>query len=123
MNLINKIFYPITAPIGFIQRNFKTVFFLTILYFVITNSDTQNLEKANLQIIELNGPIMVVDEILEKIEKAKSAINIKGVLLKVNSPGGAVAPSVELAYAIKELNEIKIDVSNNPATRNGLKRV
>jgi len=107
MNLISKLFYPITAPIGFIQRNFKTVFFLTILYFVITNNDTKNLEKANLQIIELNGPIMVVDDILKKIETAKFDSNIKGVLLKVNSPGGAVAPSIEIAYAIKELNEIK----------------
>jgi protease-4 len=107
MNLISKLFYPITGPIRFIQRNFKTVFFLTILYFIISSSDTKSLETANLQIIELNGPIMVVDEILEKIENAKSDINIKGVLLKVNSPGGAVAPSVELAYAIKELNEIK----------------
>lgn len=107
MNLIGKLFYPITGPIRFIQRNFKTVFFLTILYFIFTNSDTQNLEKPNLQIIELNGPIMVVDEVLEKIEKAKTDTHIKGVLLKVNSPGGAVAPSVEVAYAIKELNEIK----------------
>ena len=107
MSLISKLFYPITGPIGFIQRNFKTVFFLTILYFIVSNSDTKNLETANLQIIELNGPIMVVDEVLEKIEKAKNDINIKGVLLTVNSPGGAVAPSVEVAYAIKELNEIK----------------
>jgi len=107
MHLISKIFYPITGPIRFIQRNFKTVFFLTILYFVISSSDTKNLETPNLQIIELNGPIMVVDDVLEKIEKAKSDINIQGVLLKVNSPGGAVAPSVEIAYAIKELREIK----------------
>jgi len=107
MNLISKLFYPITGPIGFIQRNFKTVFFLTILYFVITNNDTKNLETANLQIIELNGPIMIVDDVLEKIEQAKFDTDIKGVLLKVNSPGGAVAPSIELAYAIKELNEIK----------------
>ena len=107
MNLISKIFYPITGPIRFIQRNFKTVFFLTILFFVLSNSDTKNLETPNLQIIELNGPIMVVDDILGKIEKAKNDINIQGVLLKVNSPGGAVAPSVEIAYAIKELREIK----------------
>jgi len=107
MNLISKLFYPITGPIGFIQRNFKTVLFLTILYFVVANNDTPNLESANLQIIELNGPIMVVDDVLEKIENAKSNINIKGVLLKVNSPGGAVAPSIEVAYAIQELNEIK----------------
>lgn len=107
MNLLSKIFYPITAPIRFIQRNFKTILFLTILYFVLDNTNQQDLEQANLQVIELNGPIMVVDDILEKIQTAKTEPNIKGVLLKVNSPGGAVAPSVEIAYAIKELNEIK----------------
>ena len=107
MNLISKLFYPITGPISFIQAHFKTVFFLTILYFVLSNGDTKNLETANLQIIELNGPIMIVDDVLEKIEEAKTNVDIKGVLLKVNSPGGAVAPSVELAYAIKELNDIK----------------
>lgn len=107
MNFLSKLFFPITAPIQFIQNNFKTVLFLTILYFVITNTDKQNLERPNLQIIELNGPIMIADEVLDKIETAKNDPSIKGVLFKVNSPGGAVAPSIEIAYAIKELNDIK----------------
>lgn len=107
MNFLSKLFFPITAPIQFIQNNFKTVLFLTILYFVITNTDKQNLERPNLQIIELNGPIMIADEVLDKIETAKNDPSIKGVLFKVNSPGGAVAPSIEIAYAIKELNQIK----------------
>jgi protease-4 len=65
------------------------------------------MQKPNLQTIELNGAIMNVDEILTKINKIKDDKTIKGVLFKVNSPGGAVAPSVELSYAIKELNAIK----------------
>ena len=107
MNLLTKLFYPITAPIQFIQRNFKTVLLLTIIYFVVSNTQQNKLEKANLQIIKLNGPIMVVDDILEQIQKAKTNSIIKGVLLEVNSPGGAVAPSVEIAYAIKELSQTK----------------
>jgi len=107
MNFISKLFFPITAPIQFIQNNFKTVLFLTILYFVVTNTNTQNLEHPNLQIIELSGAIITADDVLEKIETAKNDPLIKGVLFKVNSPGGAVAPSIEIAYAIKELNEIK----------------
>ena len=107
MNLISKIFWPITAPIRFIQRNFKTVLFLTVLFYVASNTDPKDLEVVNLQTIELSGPIMSANEVLEKIEKAKNNKNIKGILLSVNSPGGAVAPSVEIAYAIKELNEIK----------------
>ncbi|RLA81960.1 MAG: signal peptide peptidase SppA [Epsilonproteobacteria bacterium] len=107
MNLISKIFLPITAPIQFIQRNFKTVLFLTILFYVANSTDTKSLEQPNLQIIELNGPIMIADEVLEKISIAATDPLIKGVLFKVNSPGGAVAPSVEIAYAIKELNQNK----------------
>ena len=107
MNFLNKIFLPITAPIKFIQGNFKTVFFLTVLFFVVSNTNNKDMQKANLQTIELSGPIMSANEILEKIQKAKTDSTIKGVLLKVNSPGGAVAPSVEIAYAIKELNKIK----------------
>jgi protease-4 len=65
------------------------------------------MQKPNLQIIELSGVIMNADDILAKITKAKNDKTIKGVLFKVNSPGGAVAPSVELSYAIKELSNIK----------------
>ena len=107
MNLISRIFWPITAPIRFIQRNFKSVLFLTIIFYIVSNTDPKDLEVVNLQTIELSGPIMNANDILTKIEKAKNDKNIKGVLLSVNSPGGAVAPSVEIAYAIKELNDIK----------------
>lgn len=107
MNFISKLFWPITAPIKFIQEHFKTVFFLTILYFIFANTNSEDLKQPNLAIIELDGPILIVDEVLEKIEKVKTDHNIKGVLFKVNSPGGAVPPSIELAYAIKELNSIK----------------
>jgi protease-4 len=107
MNFLSKLFLPITAPIKFIQEYFKTVVFLTIIYFVVSSSDTTTIQKPNLQTIELNGPIMIVDDVLAKIQKAKNDANIKGVLFKVSSPGGAVAPSIELAHAIKELRAKK----------------
>jgi len=65
------------------------------------------LETANLQEIKLTGPIMSADKILKEIEKAQKSKNIKGVLLNVNSPGGAVPPSIEIAYAIKRLQAVK----------------
>ncbi len=107
MNFISKLFWPITAPIKFIQENFKTVFFLTIVYFLVVNTQNTDIKPANLQKIDLKGPIMVASDVLEKIEQAKNNPNIKGVLLDVNSPGGAVAPSIEIAYAIKELKKRK----------------
>ncbi len=107
MNFFRILFLPITAPIRFIQDNFKTVFFLTIVFIVYNSTDPKSMKKPNLQTINLYGPIMDADNILEKINKAKNDKNIKGILFNINSPGGAVAPSVEIAYAIKELNAVK----------------
>jgi protease-4 len=105
------LFSPIIAILDFITRYFKTIVFLTIMYFVVIDSNESlvenNATNANLQKIELFGPILDVSKTLEDIQNAKKNENIKGVLLVVNSPGGAVAPSVELAYAIKELKAIK----------------
>ncbi|BAK70183.1 signal peptide peptidase SppA [Aliarcobacter butzleri] len=105
-----KLFSPVIAILDFITKYFKTIVFLTIIYVVFFNSDEERISTkstANLQKIELVGPIIDVSKTLENIEKAKTDANIKGVLLVVDSPGGAVAPSVEVAYAIKELNQIK----------------
>ena len=109
-NFFKMIFSPITAILDFITKYFKTIVFLTIMYFIIVPSDENLVDSnihANLQKIELAGPIMDGSKTLEDIQKAKEDKNIKGILFVVNSPGGAVAPSVELAYAIKELKDIK----------------
>lgn len=111
LELIKKLFYPIIAVLDFITKYFKTIVFLTIIYFVVSGSNeatnNEGYESANLQKIELVGPILNIEKTMSQINDAKTNENIKGVLLVVNSPGGAVAPSVELAFAIKELSKIK----------------
>ena len=109
-NFFKILFSPIIAILDFITKYFKTIVFLTIIYFLIVPSDENIVDgniHANLQKIELSGPIMDVSKVLEDIQKAKEDKNIKGVLFVVDSPGGSVAPSVEVAYAIKELKETK----------------
>ena len=110
--MIKKLFYPIIAILDFITKYFKTIVFLTIIYFVMSGSNESGMgdsdfETANLQKIELVGPILNIEKTMKEINQAKKNENIKGILLVVNSPGGAVAPSVELAYAIKELAQLK----------------
>lgn len=109
-DFLKKLFLPITATLDFITKYFKTIVFLTILYFIFFNAPNEEgikTELANLQKIDLSGPIIDVSKVLENIEKAKKDEHIKGVLFVVDSPGGAVAPSVEVAYAIKELSSVK----------------
>jgi len=107
MNFIKKIFYPIGATLKYIQEHFKAMIFVLILFLIFAPSKEANLSPVNLQEIKLAGPIFDATDVVQKIEKAAKDTNIKGVLLDVNSPGGAVAPSVEIAYAIKRLKEVK----------------
>jgi protease-4 len=112
LNFFKTLFSPIIGILDFITKYFKTIVFLTIIYFVVYGGNTTNdmessSSSANLKKIALYGQISDVSKVLEQINKAKEDKNIKGVLFVVNSPGGSVAPSVELAYAIKELKKIK----------------
>jgi len=104
---IKKIFSPITATIDYIQNHFKAMLFILLLILLFAPASKQEFTPNNLQKISLVGPIMDASEIVQKIDDAAKNDAIKGVLLSVDSPGGAVAPSVEIAYAIKRLKEKK----------------
>ncbi len=106
MNFLAKLFSPITALLAFIQRYFKSIIFLTILFVLFAPLGKENLRPTNLMKIELKGPIFDSEQFLAQIEEAQKS-NIKGVLLDVNSPGGSVAPSIEMALAVKRLKESK----------------
>jgi len=93
--------------VKWIGQHFMGMIFLLIAFVVLTPSSTTQLTTANLQEIKLIGPIMTADAILKEIAAAQKDPKIKGVLLDVNSPGGSVPPSIEIAYAIKELKKHK----------------
>ena len=87
------------------ERFWGMVFLLIVFMLLLPKSD--NIGVANLQEIELKGTIMDATRVVEEIYSAKNDSAIKGVLLNIDSPGGAVAPSVEISYAIKSLSEKK----------------
>ena len=106
-DFLKKLFLPVVWFLDFITKYFKTIVFLTIVYFIFfSTAEDETIAKynANLQKIDLIGQIIDPSKVLEDIERASNDANIKGVLFVIDSPGGAVAPSVEIAYAIKELS-------------------
>jgi len=107
MDTLKKLFLPITMPMNYIQNHFKAMVFILIVFLIFSPQNDSDFTTNNLQEILLVGPIMDATEIVQQIEKATNNSDIKGVLLSVNSPGGAVAPSIEIAYAIKRLQEKK----------------
>jgi len=100
-------FKAIGNMIKWIGQHFMGMLFLLIVFVVLIPSPSTQLSPANLQEIKLTGPIMDAEVILKEISVAQKDTKIKGILLNVNSPGGAVPPSIEIAYAIKELKKHK----------------
>lgn len=58
-------------------------------------------------VIYLSGVILDGADVLEFIRELRDDDEIEGVLLRVDSPGGAVAPSQEMFQAVRELAEVK----------------
>lgn len=105
LDLVKKPFLWIGAILSYIQNHFKAMLFLLILGLIFTSQE--ELKTPNLAVVKIEGEILNVSEILENIDKVEKDAHIKGVLLHVDSPGGALAPSIELSMAIKRLSEKK----------------
>mgnify|MGYP000492181486 CR=1 FL=1 len=107
MEGLKKLFLPITATLGFIQKYFKSMLFLLLVFVLFAPANEQDLIPNNLQEIKLIGPIFDTTEVVEQIDAARENDKVKGVLFTVNSPGGTVPPSIEVMYAVKRLKEVK----------------
>lgn len=102
-----NIFTPITATLDFFQKYFKSLLFLLILFLIFAPFGSESVKPPNLASINLSGPIIDAEKLVKEISDLKDDNSIKGVLFIVDSPGGAVAPSVEISMAIKRLKAKK----------------
>lgn len=101
---LEKLFWPIAAPINFIQNHFKATIFVAVLFFIFYSSGEENIAQPNLAKIHLSGPIFSADKFMEQLKEAQDK-KVKGILLIIDSPGGAVAPSVEISMAVKRVQK------------------
>ena len=62
---------------------------------------------SKIAILEIKGAILSSREIIEHIHSIKKNGNVKGVVLRINSPGGGVSPSQEIYSEVKKLARIK----------------
>ncbi|EAI8057497.1 TPA: signal peptide peptidase SppA [Campylobacter jejuni] len=103
MQILKSFFKALGCGIKFINTYFKTFVLLLIVIWILMPGANSSSNLANLERIDLKGEIFDSSAVLEKIINAKNDSNIKGVLFVIDSPGGAFAPSMELALAIKDL--------------------
>ncbi len=106
-DFFKKLFSPITATLDFIQKYFKSLIFLLIVILLLLPAGSESVKPPNLAKVDLAGPIMDSSKLVKQLDELANEKSIKGVLFVVNSPGGAVAPSVEISLALKRLKEKK----------------
>jgi protease-4 len=105
-SFLGNIFFPVTATLDFLQKYFKGILLLLLILLIIGAMQQEAVQKPNLITIKLKGAILNADKVLKQIEEAKKP-NYKGVLFIIDSPGGAVAPSIEISRAVKRLRAKK----------------
>nr|QGT50483.1 endopeptidase IV [uncultured Helicobacter sp.] len=102
MKLLGKI---ITAPLDFITKYFKSLVFILILVLLFAPSDDEDIiNPPNLAKLYLTTPIFESESFETQIARIKKNKSIKGVLLIIDSPGGSVSASLQVADMIKNLS-------------------
>jgi len=63
-------------------------------------------------VVEVSGIIEDSQDVVDQIKKYREDEDIKAILVRINSPGGAVAPSQEIYQEIRKTIKQKIVVSS-----------
>jgi protease IV len=90
------------------------LFFLILMIFAsytikVFNSENDALNslskgKGQIAVVEVNGVIMEARPTIELLLRAEEDENIKAVILRINSPGGAVGPTQEIFEEIRRID-------------------
>lgn len=84
---------------------FVGLLFIGSIFFVkalLGDSDRQFVEKTGIGLVEVKGMIIDSKETVRQLRHFLKKDNIKAVVLRVDSPGGVVAPSQEIYEEVKK---------------------
>jgi protease-4 len=69
------------------------------------DEETSTISGARVALVELKGVITSSEEVIKQLKKYQKNKNVKSIVVRVESPGGVVAPSQEIYEAIKNVRE------------------
>ncbi len=65
-------------------------------------------------VVELNGIILDSKDTVDLLKKAENSPNVKAIILRINSPGGAVGPSQEIYEEVRRIDSAPKDKGGLP---------
>lgn len=95
--------HPILYSLFFISL--LLVFFSTVfisIFSIFSGSPPLIFEGGEVAILPIEGPIFESNEIMEQIDDIRENKSIKALVVRIDSPGGAVAPSQEIFEELKK---------------------
>jgi len=75
------------------------------IVFTIMKNFINNKNTVNIGIVDVEGTILESREIIETLNLFNDNIEIDGIVVRINSPGGAVAPSQEIYEKVKKISK------------------
>ena len=100
--------------INWIWWGLGAFFFAVIIFRIGAASAVSNFEGSGKKvgIVKINGPILSSDAIVSQLEKLKNRNDISAIVIRIDSPGGLVAPTQEIYEKVKSIRGIKPIVSS-----------
>jgi protease IV len=71
----------------------------------VTSSSIANVGFKKLGLVDVNGVIAESETVVRELQELRDDNSIAGVILRIDSPGGAVAPSQEIYKAVEEFRK------------------
>ena len=100
--------------INWIWWGLGAFFFAVIIFRIGAASADSNLEGSGKKvgIVKINGPILTSDSVVSQLEKLKNRKDISAIVMRIDSPGGLVAPTQEIYEKVKSLRGVKPIISS-----------
>ena len=78
----------------------------------ISNNSSIDSPGKKVGVIKISGPIIASEQINSKLEKFKNRNDISAIVIRIDSPGGLVAPTQEIFEKVKSVRDVKPIVSS-----------
>lgn len=99
-----SLFWPLSI-LAFIVGSF--FFLLILLVGLFTGRESISFSSKPVRVIKIEGTILDSLETLHEIERVQFDKDVKAVVLRIDSPGGAVGPSQEIYQQVLKLKKVK----------------
>lgn len=98
---MKKFFWFIVGLLGFIFL----ISFISTSLFLFKGDGSVDLRSANIGVIEIEGVISESMPVIEEIRRFKENDHLKALVVRLDTPGGAVGASQEIYLELKKLKE------------------